>query len=80
MADIAEKGLDVITPFPQGDLALFRRFELAAAINRVRTLEVKSVQEEVKSVQEEVESVQEEVESVQEEVESVEVTTTDEDS
>jgi predicted ABC-class ATPase len=87
MADIAEKGLDVITPFPQGDLALFRRFELAAAINRVRTLEVKSVQEEVKSVQEEVESVEEEVESVpeevesvQEEVESVEVTTTDEDS
>lgn len=41
MADIADKGLDVITPFPQGDLALFRRFELAAAINRVRTLEVK---------------------------------------
>ena len=45
MADIAEKGLDVITPFPQGDLAMFRRFELAAAINRVRTLEVKSVEE-----------------------------------
>jgi predicted ABC-class ATPase len=41
MADIAQKGLDVITPFPQGDLALFRRFELAAAINRVRTLEMK---------------------------------------
>lgn len=41
MADIAEKGLDVITPFPQGDLAMFRRFELAAAINRVRTLDVK---------------------------------------
>lgn len=42
MADITEKGLDVITPFPQGDLAMFRRFELAAALNRVRTLEVKS--------------------------------------
>ncbi len=41
MADITAKGLDVITPFPQGDLALFRRFELAAAINRVRTLEMK---------------------------------------
>jgi predicted ABC-class ATPase len=41
MQDITEKGLDVITPFPQGDLALFRRFELAAAINRIRTLEVK---------------------------------------
>ncbi|MGB3532475.1 MAG: ABC-ATPase domain-containing protein [Microcoleaceae cyanobacterium] len=40
MADITEKGLDVITPFPQGDFALFRRFELAAAINRVRTLEI----------------------------------------
>ncbi len=39
MDDIAKKGLDIITPFPQGDLALFRRFELAAAINRVRTLE-----------------------------------------
>ncbi|MEB3280211.1 MAG: ABC-ATPase domain-containing protein [Lyngbya sp.] len=45
LADIAEKGLDVITPFPQGDLAMFRRFELAAAINRVRTLEVKSTAE-----------------------------------
>lgn len=41
MADIAAKGLDVITPFPQGDLAVFRRFELAAAINRIRTLDVK---------------------------------------
>ncbi|EAW37511.1 ABC-ATPase domain-containing protein [Lyngbya sp. PCC 8106] len=50
MADITEKGLDVITPFPQGDLAMFRRFELAAAINRVRTLEVKSVPE-VESIQ-----------------------------
>lgn len=41
MNDIAVKGLDIITPFPQGDLAIFRRFELAAAINRIRTLEVK---------------------------------------
>ncbi len=41
MADIAAKGLDVITPFPQGELAIFRRFELAAAINRIRTLDVK---------------------------------------
>lgn len=41
MNDIATKGLDIIAPFPQGDLAIFRRFELAAAINRIRTLEVK---------------------------------------
>ncbi len=41
MNDIAAKGLDIIAPFPQGDLAIFRRFELAAAINRIRTLEVK---------------------------------------
>ncbi len=40
VADIEAQGLDVLTPFPQGDLALFRRFELAAAINRLRTLEV----------------------------------------
>ncbi|ACK69412.1 conserved hypothetical protein [Gloeothece citriformis PCC 7424] len=40
MADIQEKGLDVLTDFPQVDLALFRRFELAAAINRLRTLKV----------------------------------------
>lgn len=41
MADIESKGLDVLVPFPQGDLAMFRRFELAAAINRLRTLKVK---------------------------------------
>jgi predicted ABC-class ATPase len=39
--DIDTKGLDVLTDFPQGDLAGFRRFELAAAINRIRSLEVK---------------------------------------
>ncbi|MGL5079863.1 MAG: ABC-ATPase domain-containing protein, partial [Microcoleaceae cyanobacterium] len=41
MAEIAAKGLDVLTQFPQGDLAMFRRFEFAAAINRIRTLEVR---------------------------------------
>ncbi|MDY7020943.1 MAG: ABC-ATPase domain-containing protein [Cyanobacteriota bacterium] len=53
MSDIAEKGLDVITPFPQGDLAMFRQFELAAAINRVRALEIKSGEdvENVESVE-----------------------------
>ncbi len=39
--DIAQSGLDIITNFPQGDLALFRRFELAAALNRLRSLKVK---------------------------------------
>ncbi|NER26382.1 MAG: ATPase, partial [Symploca sp. SIO1C4] len=41
MIDITEKGLDILTEFPQGDLVLFRRFELAAALNRLRSLKVK---------------------------------------
>jgi len=41
LADIDEKGLDVVTPSPQHDLAYFRRFELAAALNRLRTLAVR---------------------------------------
>ncbi len=40
MEEIATRGLDSITDFPQGDLVLFRRFELAAAINRLRSLKV----------------------------------------
>ncbi len=40
MDDIAARGLDSLAPFPSGDLAMFRRFELAAALNRLRTLEV----------------------------------------
>lgn len=40
MMDIGEQGLDVLTEFPQVDLALFRRFELAAALNRLRSLKV----------------------------------------
>jgi predicted ABC-class ATPase len=40
MADIEAKGLDVLTPFPLGDLVMFRRFELVAAINRLRSLKV----------------------------------------
>jgi len=42
--EIEEKGLEVISPFfgkHPGDLALPRKFELAAAINRLRTLQVK---------------------------------------
>lgn len=41
---IADKGLDAISPFVgqhPGDLALPRRFEVAAAVNRLRTLKVK---------------------------------------
>ncbi len=30
----------MITDYPQGDLAVFRRFELAAALNRLRSLQV----------------------------------------
>ncbi len=41
MADIESQGLDVLTNFPQGDLVRFRRFELAAALNRLRTLKVR---------------------------------------
>ena len=42
MEQIATKGLDSIVDFPQGDLVLFRPFELAAAINRLRSLEIKN--------------------------------------
>ncbi len=41
---IAQKGLDVISPYygqHPGDLALPRRLELAAAVNRLRTLKMK---------------------------------------
>ncbi|MFW6070734.1 MAG: ABC-ATPase domain-containing protein [bacterium] len=40
MADVENEGLDTLSPFLRGDLAAFRRFELAAALNRLRTLEV----------------------------------------
>jgi predicted ABC-class ATPase len=39
MADIKAEGLDLLTSFPEGNLVMCRRFELAAAINRLRTLE-----------------------------------------
>jgi predicted ABC-class ATPase len=38
MADVQSKGLDILTPFAQCDFAMFRQFELAAAINRLRSL------------------------------------------
>ena len=39
-ADIDEKSLDILTPYVTGDIAHFRSFELAAAMNRMRTLKV----------------------------------------
>jgi predicted ABC-class ATPase len=40
MADIESEGLDSLSQLPEPDLVLFRRFELAAALNRLRTLKV----------------------------------------
>lgn len=42
--DISTRGLDAIANFPQGDLAIFRPLELAAAIARLRTLQVDSIE------------------------------------
>lgn len=41
MRDLDAQGLDGLTRSPRGDLARFRKHELAAAINRLRTLEVR---------------------------------------
>ncbi len=40
MHDLEEKGLDILHPGLQGDYAMFRKLELAAAVNRMRTLEI----------------------------------------
>ncbi len=40
LADIESEGLDVLSNLPEGNLVLFRRFEFAAALNRLRTLKV----------------------------------------
>ena len=42
MADIEQHGLDCLTPRPYGDLAYFRTLDLAAALNRLRSLQVVS--------------------------------------
>lgn len=39
-ADVEEKGLDVLSQRLAGDYVAFRRFELAAALNRLRTLQI----------------------------------------
>ena len=41
--DISESGLDILNSFPQGDLTLFRPLELAAALNRLRSLQVNTI-------------------------------------
>lgn len=38
---VAQGGLDVLDVVPRGDLAAFRRFELAAALNRLRSLRIR---------------------------------------
>ena len=48
ISDINDRSLDILTPYVTGDIARFRPFELAAAINRLRTLKV--VQESTPSV------------------------------
>lgn len=43
MADLTNQGIDILSPFPEADFAMFRRFELAAAINRLRSLSVSMI-------------------------------------
>ncbi|MBI5380212.1 MAG: ABC-ATPase domain-containing protein [Nitrospirae bacterium] len=38
--ELEDKGLDILAPYPAGDLAMPRRFEIAAAINRMRSLKI----------------------------------------
>ena len=40
MTDVEQYGLDSLTEWPMGDLVRFRGLELAAAINRLRTLQI----------------------------------------
>jgi predicted ABC-class ATPase len=41
LKDVKDRGLDVLSPRPIGDFAGFRNLELAAAINRLRTLGIR---------------------------------------
>ena len=43
LADIDSAGLDALEESPMGDRAAFRAHELAAAINRLRTLQVEQM-------------------------------------
>lgn len=40
-SDIDTAGIDILTPYPQGDLVRFRPLDLAAAFNRLRSLTIK---------------------------------------
>ena len=40
MAKIEVEGLSSLSHFPEGDFVYFRRFELAAALNRWRSLRI----------------------------------------
>nr|MCU0570914.1 ATPase [Oculatellaceae cyanobacterium Prado106] len=40
ITDIQTHSLDRLTQYPQGDLMAFRSFELAAVVNRLRSLEI----------------------------------------
>jgi predicted ABC-class ATPase len=42
MTDLSAANLDILTPYPQGDLAAFRAVELAAVLNRLRSLRIYS--------------------------------------
>jgi predicted ABC-class ATPase len=46
LADVEEKGLDILGPYKRGDYARPRLFELAAAVNRLRSLKVRTVKSE----------------------------------
>ncbi len=44
LKDLDNKGLDCLGPYLTGDLAGFRSFELAAAMNRMRTFKVRQIE------------------------------------
>jgi hypothetical protein len=39
--DIEEKGFDILDRVPSGEYVVFRKFELAGAINRLRSIRMK---------------------------------------
>ncbi len=41
LAEIEEKGLDILMPYPVGNLGRPRLFEIAGAVNRLRSLQIK---------------------------------------
>jgi len=41
MEDVVERGFDILLPYKVGNLALPRLYEVAGAINRMRTLRIR---------------------------------------